>query len=226
MSKKVVRQSLSDQLYEGVKRDLMNGKYEPGSRITISGLAEEYGTSITPVREAVFRLVSEHALQARAATSFQVPQPNAEQLLEVQAIRCELEGRAAFEAAGLATPKDLEDLYRLQERFIAAAARDPAEASILNRDFHFAVLRLSGMPLLTGLCENMWVLIGPTLRLFHDRMPLRKSGGSDHRHHKLLAALEAKDKDLSRQAMQEDIIWAETLIREVGAEISGKASVE
>lgn len=220
MAGKVVRQSLSEQLYQSLRLALMNGQYEPGERLTISGLAEEYGTSITPVREAIFRLVSERALQMRAATSFQVPRFDTAQLLEVQAIRIELEGRAAYEAAGRITPKELDELRAIHAKFIAAAARDPAKASILNRDFHFALLRMSNMPLLMGLCENMWTLIGPLLRLFHIRMPVREIASDEHKHHELLDALAAGDQERSRKAIQEDIGWAEDLIREIGQELA------
>jgi len=203
----------------------MNGQFEPGERLTISGLAEEYGTSITPVREAIFRLVSERALQMRAATSFQVPRFDTAQLLEVQTIRIELEGRAAYEAAGRITPKELDQLGVIHRQFIAAAAQDPAKASILNRDFHFALLRMSHMPMLVGLCENMWTLIGPVLRLFHIRMPVREIASDEHKHHELLAALAAGDRERSRKAIQEDIAWAQDLILQIGAELSeGRAA--
>ncbi len=224
MAKKIVRQSLSAQLYESLRLALMNGQYAPGHRLTIAGLAEEYGTSITPVREAIFRLVSERALEMRAATSVQVPRFSTEQLLEIQAIRVELEGRAAFEAAKRVTPGDLEELRAIHARFIAAAARDPAAASLLNRDFHFAVLRLSGMPIMEGVCETMWTLIGPFLLIFHQRMPVREIAGEEHKHHELLDALAAGDSERSRQAIRDDIIWAEDLIRETGDEIAAKAS--
>lgn len=218
MVQKVVRQSLSSQLYESLRLALMNGQYVPGHRLTIAALAEAYGTSITPVREAIFRLVSERALEMRAATYVQVPRFSTEQLLEVQAVRFELEGRAAWEAAGRVSPADLSELRALQARFIAAAARDPAEASVLNRNFHFAVLRLSGMPILEGICESMWTLIGPFLRTFHIRVPVRDIASEDHKHHELLAALAAGDRDRSRRAMQEDITWGINLVRAVGAE--------
>ncbi|SIS69014.1 GntR family transcriptional regulator [Paracoccus saliphilus] len=220
MDKKIVRLNLSAQLYESLRLALMNGQYEPGHRLTIAGLAEEYGTSITPVREAIFRLVSERALQMRAATSFQVPRFDTVQLLEIQAIRQELEGRAAYEAAARITPEELDELREIHARFIAAAARDPAKASILNRNFHFALLRMSGMPLLVGLCENMWTLIGPLLRLFHIRMPVREIASDEHKHHELLDALASGNQERSRKAIQEDIAWAEDLIREIGAELS------
>lgn len=225
MDKKIVRQNLSAQLYESLRLALMNGQYEPGHRLTIAGLAEEYGTSITPVREAIFRLVSERALQMRAATSFQVPRFDTAQLLEIQAIRCELEGRAAFEAAVRITPEELNELREIHARFIVAAACDPARASILNRDFHFALLRMSGMPLLVGLCENMWTLIGPLLRLFHMRMPVREIASDEHKHHELLDALAEGDQERSRKAIQEDIAWAEDLIRDIGAELSDGAAM-
>lgn len=226
MADKLSRKSLSTQLYENLRMALMNGQYEPGHRLTISGLAEEYETSITPVREAIFRLVSERALEMRAATSVMVPRFTTSQLLEIQTIRLELEGRAAYEAAARVTLADLDDLRARHARFIIAAARDPAEASLLNRDFHFAVLRLSGMPLLESVCETMWTLIGPFLRLFHDRMPVREIASDEHKHHELLAALAAGDGARSRRAMQEDIAWAENLIRSTGTQLSIEAAAE
>jgi DNA-binding GntR family transcriptional regulator len=224
MAEKLVRESLSTQLYVSLRLALMNGQYEPGHRFTISGLAEEYGTSITPVREAIFRLVSERALEMRAATSVQVPRFSTDQLLEIQAVRYELEGRAAYEAAARATAAKLDELEQIHARFIIAAGRDPGEASLLNRDFHFALLRLSGMPILEGICENMWTLIGPILRLFHIRMPVRDIASDQHKHHEILAALRAGDRERSRRAIQEDIAWAEDLIRRLGDELAAETT--
>ena len=216
MAGKIVRASLSAQLYANLRLALMNGQYEPGHRFTIEGLAEEYGTSITPVREAIFRLVSEHALEMRAATSVQVPNLGPKELREVQKIRYDLEGRAAYEAAGRITADELEELHAIHARFVTAAGRDPAEASLLNRDFHFAVMRFSGMPLLESICESMWTLIGPFLRTFHIRIPVREIVGEDHRHHSLMIALAAGDREACRMAMQEDIAWAEKFIDDIG----------
>ncbi len=169
-------------------------------------------------------MVSERALQMRAATSFQVPHFDTGQLMEIQAIRAELEGRAAFEAAGRITPKELDQLREIHAKFIAAASKDPAKASNLNRDFHFALLSMSRMPLLVGMCENMWTLIGPVLRVFHIRMPVREISSDEHKHHELLDALSAGDRERSRKAIQEDIYWADDLILQVGEELSKNSS--
>lgn len=216
--KPVTRDNLSTQLYNNLRSALMDGQYAPGQRLTISGIAEEYGTSITPVREAIFRLVSERALEMRAATSVQVPDQSPESLREIQRIRVELEGLAVFKVAQTITKAELKELRAINADFIKAAATDPEKASLLNRDFHFALLRMANMPLLEGICENMWVLMGPFLRTFHDRMPVRQISGEDHKHYELLAALEAGDPERSRLSMQDDIRWGEEMVRMLEAE--------
>ena len=65
--------NLSDQVYGSVRNALVEGRYEPGQRITIARLAKELGVSGTPVREAIFRLVTERALEMKAATEIRVP---------------------------------------------------------------------------------------------------------------------------------------------------------
>ena len=54
----------------------------------------------SPVREAIFRLVSEQALEMKAATAIHVPLLDSERLQEIQLIRVQLEGVAAERAAG------------------------------------------------------------------------------------------------------------------------------
>lgn len=218
VGKPISRENLSTQLYNNLRTSLMDGQYAPGQRLTISGIAEEYGTSITPVREAIFRLVSERALEMRAATSVQVPDLSPSSLREVQRIRLELEGLAAYRAAELITKDELAALKTINKDFIKAAGNDPEKASLLNRDFHFAILRLAQMPILEGICENMWVLMGPFLRTFHDRMPVRQLSSDNHKHYDLIAALEAGDPERSRLSMQEDIRWGEEVVRALESE--------
>jgi Transcriptional regulators len=213
--KPVAKENLSAQLYAQLRRALMDGLLSPGERLTIASVAEQFGTSITPVREAIFRLVSERALEMRAATSIHVPRLDPGQLREIQAIRIQLEGTAAARAAEVITPEQIGELEALQAAFIEAARTDPAQASVLNRDFHFALLRIADMPILEGIVENMWVLMGPFLRLFHDRTPKRELSESEHKHHDVLVALRAHDAEGARRAIQEDIRWGENLIRQL-----------
>lgn len=210
--KQVNKDNLSARIYAQMRSALMNGQFEPGERLTISALAEQFGTSITPVREAIFRLVSERALEMRAATAVHVPHLDAGRLREVQLIRVELEGAAAERAAQLITEKQLAELTKIHQRFLSAAARDPAQASLLNRDFHFALLHVANMPILEGIVENAWVLMGPFLRMFHVHIPKRELSADEHLHHQVLEALRKRDAKGARAAIQDDIRWGNVLI--------------
>lgn len=208
----VSKDNLSARIYAQMRGALMNGQFEPGERLTISALAEQFGTSITPVREAIFRLVSERALEMRAATAVHVPHLDAGRLREVQLIRIELEGAAAERAAQVITEKQLAELTEIHQRFLSAAAHDPAEASLRNRDFHFGLLRVAGLPILESIVENAWVLMGPFLRMFHVHIPKRELSADEHLHHKVLEALRRRDARGARAAIQDDIRWGNVLI--------------
>lgn len=210
--KQLSRASLSQQLYDDLRQSLMDGRFRPGQRLTIAGFAEQYGTSITPVREAISRLASERALEVRAATSILVPKLTPMDLREIVAIRVHLEGMAARRVAEIVSDAQIADFERLNGQFIKAAATDPEAASRKNRDFHFLILKLAQMPYVESICESMWTLMGPFLRTFHEEIPVRQLTGSNHRHFHFIDALKARDPDAAEKAMQDDIRWSDVLV--------------
>src|SRR5712692_1982709 len=60
--KKFDRQTLTEQAYAQIKKSLIGGKFRPGQLMAIRILAESYGISATPIREALQRLVAEKLL--------------------------------------------------------------------------------------------------------------------------------------------------------------------
>ena len=210
--KVLVKESLSEQIYRSLRLGLMDGEYRPGQRLTISSVAEQYGTSITPVREAIFRLASEQALEVKAATSVVVPDLTSRNLREIVAIRKDLEGMAAHRVGQIATTAMIDDLDAQNAAFIKAAVSNPREAAQANRDFHFLILRFAEMPYVEAVCENMWALMGPFLRTFHEEVPARRLTADNHLHFRFIAALKAGDAHAARAAMQDDIAWSDELI--------------
>ncbi|MFC3058626.1 GntR family transcriptional regulator [Paenirhodobacter populi] len=208
----VIKENLSEQIYRSLRLSLMDGEYRPGERLTISAVAEHYGTSITPVREAIFRLASERALEVKAATSVIVPNLTTRDLREIVAIRKDLEGMAAYRTGQIATARMIEELEAQNALFSKAAAQSPREAAQANRDFHFMILRFSEMPYVEAICENMWTLMGPFLRTFHEEIPIRRLTADNHQHFRFLSAVHAGDPVGAREAMQADIAWSEELI--------------
>lgn len=223
----VEKENLSMQIYRQIRRALMDGQFEPGQRLRIAALADALGTSITPVRESIFRLVSEQALEIKAATAVHVPLLDPDKVREIQLVRIQLEGAAAARAASVITDAQLRQLDTLQAAFIKAAKTDAKRASEHNRDFHFAILQIAGLPMVEAIVENMWVLMGPLLHVFHTTMPKRQISGKQHRHYEVLSALRARDPAAARAALQQDIEWGSMLVDWLEARIAaGEANVK
>lgn len=110
------------------------GVYRPGDRLVESELAERFGVSRTPVREALQRLETQ-SLLARDGRSLIVASLDHNQLAELYVVRSELEGLAARLAARHATPEEISVLMEMvvEDR---ALLNDPGLLSRANRRFH------------------------------------------------------------------------------------------
>lgn len=205
--KPIKKENLSIRVYHEIRNALINGQYEPGERLIIGELAKEMGVSITPVREAIFRLISEQALEIQTATAIYVPYVNSEKYWEIQQIRFHLEGMGAAEAAKKISKKELDNLIALQKEFVAHTASDPKRAASLNREFHFAILEASKMPVLINTVQALWIITGPILKIFHVKTSNLDYSGGRHRHEAILTALAARDPEAATLAIQEDLMW-------------------
>lgn len=110
------------------------GVYKPGDRLVESELAERFGVSRTPIREALQRLETQ-SLLARDGRSLIVASLDHSQLSELYVVRSELEGLAARLAARHATHEEIEVLEQMIEEDRALVG-DPAALSRANRRFH------------------------------------------------------------------------------------------
>lgn len=197
--------SLSQRVYGALREELIKGNFKPGQRLVMQDLADQLGTSITPVREACMRLVSEGGLKLRSGRFAIVPPLTLDRYMEVRMMRLELEGLAAEIAARNATADDIANLYRIHPLYTIADNRgDPNEAFRLNRQFHFSVYRLSRMDLLVDHIENLWMSMGPMLTVFFTDGK-RTYFGSDV-HKRVIECIEAQDGRGAREAIREDII--------------------
>lgn len=196
--------SLSQRAYAVLREGLISGRFRPGQRFLMKELAEQLGTSITPVREACMRLVSERGLDLQSGRFVLVPELSLSRYLEIKTIRLALEGLAAELAAGHAKSGDITRLEKLHAKFAAAVAGGRSEGSIeTNREFHFAVYRLAGMDMLTAQIEGLWVSMGPILNVFYNNVPTGYLGGE---HLAVIKALRRNDPVGARTSMQDDIM--------------------
>lgn len=196
---KAQRTSLTMQVEASLKSALIIGALKPGARLITKEIADQLGTSITPVREALLRLVSAGALQATPAQAFLVPEVTLARYNEVNQIRKNLEGMAARAASQNMTKDKMRELHSLAEAFNEALKTGNTELTLqANRAFRFSVYQQAGMPTLTALIEQLWVQIGPCFNYLY---PASDDLMRGHNYSDLLSALEEGDGFASERAL-------------------------
>jgi DNA-binding GntR family transcriptional regulator len=120
--------------YRLILQAIDGGVYRPGDRLVESELAERFGMSRTPIREALQRLETQ-SLLVRDGRSLIVASLDHNQTAELYVVRFELEGLAARLAARHATDEEVRVL-RSMVRDDRALLGDPAALARANRRFH------------------------------------------------------------------------------------------
>jgi GntR family transcriptional regulator, colanic acid and biofilm gene transcriptional regulator len=200
---KAQRTSLTMQVEASLKSALIIGALKPGARLITKEIADQLGTSITPVREALLRLVSAGALHATPAQAFLVPEVCKARFTEINHIRKNLEGMAVRAASKNMTAGKIHELRILAEAFSEAVKTGNTELTLQsNRVFRFAVYHYAEMPTLTAIIEQLWVRIGPCFNYLYPSSP-ELSRGYDYGY--LISALENGDENGCENAICQTI---------------------
>lgn len=201
----IVRATVHERVYEELRELLMRGRFAPGQPLTIGELADVFGTSAQPVRDAIRQLVAEKALEALPNRSVRVRVLDAERLEDIRLVRRTIEGLAAELAAKRATEDDIAHLSDIVAREKEADDEVRAEASVRqNRDFHFFLYRLSSSTTLPPIIESLWLQIGPYIRQAAEIFDAREGRGAEY-HFEALAALKRGDSAGVRRSIEGDI---------------------
>ncbi|BDA87116.1 GntR family transcriptional regulator [Aureimonas sp. SA4125] len=196
------RSSLYEGVYARLALALTEGALKPDDKLRIRTLSDQFGVSVTPVRDAILRLVEAHALEWRGPKDIRVPRMTARQLDEVRLIRLRLEGLAARLAAqNIDRPGLLALAGVVADNERARSAGNIAAAVRLNREFHFSICEAAGLPVLRGMIQSLWLRMGPLIASVYEL-----GGEAMIRHHyDILRAIEEGDGDAADTAIQADI---------------------
>ncbi|KRR07962.1 GntR family transcriptional regulator [Bradyrhizobium jicamae] len=206
-SPSVAQEAVKDQVYRHLRDGLMAGRFAPGQRLTIRGLAEALGSSPMPVDEALRRLQAEGAFEFSGTARFSVGQLSEPQLRDVRDARVALEGLLAERAASRMTRVDDAEVTQLYGRLqVAADAVDGSAYLWMNFAFHRRIYQIAQAPMILGAVENFWLLIGPCFVLVApDAAHLQRSMDA---HRRILDALLDRDTPAARAAVTDDIMQA------------------
>lgn len=175
--------------------------YKPGDRLVESELAERFGVSRTPVREALQRLETQ-SLLTRDGRSLMVASLDHTQLSELYVVRGELEGLAARLAAKHATPEEVQVLRDMLNED-QVLRDDPLALSRANKRFHKQIHLASHNRFLVQQLD----LVHRSMALLATTSILAEGRGADTlaEHEEIVAAIEAGDGDAAYQALREHI---------------------
>lgn len=201
--KPLPRATLPDEIYRRTRELILDGGIAPGELVTIQGLADAFGVSAMPVREALQRLTAERALTIVSGRSVGIPDLSADKLRDLYRVRLEIETMAAGWAAGRLQPRDLRQLESLVGTMGKAVAdANPHQYVRANHEFHFVIYRASGSSTLLSIIEGLWLQVSPYFHLLHG------SGNyamANQEHERALAAFKRNDSAGAAVAIRADI---------------------
>ena len=211
------RTTVQDGVYQQLRHALMVGSFDPGQSLTIASLAEAFGTSNMPVREALRRLAAENALEISQNGSACVPVVTRARLDDLCQARVAVEGLAAELGSPRLTRADIAELEQITADQRAIGSKDIIyELISKNQQFHFTIYRASGSEVLFQLIETLWLRFGPYMRLLSNHVaPSMRAGSMEPsgRHVSIIAALRDGDFLRARDEVIADIRTTQETLR-------------
>jgi len=199
---RIDQSKLRENVYYALRDAFTRGEFAPGDTVNLRGLADQLGTSMTPVREAVRRLVAEGALIDTPSRTLIVPPFDTTRMQDLKKARLALEAIVLDQAIDRMDAETLDDIERM-----LTADRSPDQTTPdlqQNHDFHFTLYRKSGSAVLLPLVEALWLQYGAYLNLvIHDAAAAQID---EHKHHReIVQALRRGNREAAHAALVADI---------------------
>ncbi len=193
-------------VYERLRDAILRGELADGSRLSQVQLAERYGVSRIPIREALRRLQAESLVVATPYHPFVVRKVSPAQVVELLDVRVALEDlvltrREAFTAAEIA------DLRRINERMKKAGGGSSWFG--LDREFHRVLAGPS--TLIIEMIED----VRDRVRKYSDLMVSASTGRTTAtlEHESIIDALEAGEMDTAREMMHQHVLQSRLFVK-------------
>jgi len=211
-------QTLREKILESIREAILKGTLKPGERVSEPELAERFGISRTPIREAFRQLESEGYLVVIPRKGAVVASLSERDVIEFYAIKSILEGYAARIAAERMSERDLERLETINIKLQQIAADGDIKTFFrVHNEFHDLFIKSSGNDKLAELI-NQLVLKFNRLRLASLSQPGRMEI-SVQEHRKIIEAFRKHDGEQADNLVRRTAtIGAEVLIQSLAQE--------
>jgi DNA-binding GntR family transcriptional regulator len=210
VAKKTILKSIRDQIYEAIQESIINNAYKPGEELQIDRLAEDFGVSTTPIREALIRLESSGLVHLIPNKGARVTAFREEDVRDTWEIRKLLEPYAAGLTAGLTAGLDVNrEIEELNAAFVTLE-RGRQDANLYTQSdirLHGLLYRHLSNELLKETLHNI-LRRSMRMRYFAEDMSWmhdRVVGEVISEHKQILQALATGDREQTVEAVRRHI---------------------
>ncbi len=205
MINRIAPTALYQEVAERLRQRIFAHELPPGTWIDEQKLAEQYGISRTPLREALKVLASEGLVTLKPRRGCYVTEISAQDLDDIFPLMAMLEGRCAAEAVKRARPADIEALKAIHETLERSAREGRIEAFFeANQEFHRKIQELSGNRWMLSVIQDLRKVL--KLSRLHSLSLEGRLQQSLEEHRAILAAIAGKDAGKAEAAMHDHLL--------------------
>ena len=207
---KITTVTLRQKVYEQLRSKILGAELLPGEIISLRGLADKFGVSILPVREAVWQLESEKIVVVESNKRIQVNHLTSEDFKEVLNLRLLLECEAVDKACKLRPPKAIPRVERILAGMEKHVGVNHKAYIKKNDEFHKTIYTYANSPLLIDLIQQLLARVNPYIYLY--AIDQRDLTDALQCHHDMLTGFTNGDSKTTIEALQRDLKGAAQFI--------------
>jgi DNA-binding GntR family transcriptional regulator len=207
---KITTVTLRQKVYDQLRTKILGAELLPGEVISLRGLAEQFGVSLLPVREAVWQLESENILVVESNRKIQVNHLTRSQFREVLNLRLLLESEAVEKACLLRPEKAVARVEKILNSMKKTVGINHRAYIKKNDEFHKTIYSYAGSPLLMELIQRLLARVNPYIYLHAiENRDLSSAIGC---HAEMFEGFSSGDGELTTRALHKDLTDAADFI--------------
>jgi len=206
---KISVKTLRQEVYDQLRDKIISAEILPGQTISLRELAQKFGVSLMPVREALWQLESEKIIVIETNKRIRVNTLTAKEMEEALRLRLMLESTAAERACDLRPEEAIPKVKHLLESMDTYVDR-PKIFMRRNTQFHLTIYSYADSPLLLEIINRLWARVFPYVFTYF--FMTQDNSTAMGRHREMFQGLAEKNKKKLTDALREDLEAAAAII--------------
>lgn len=213
--------TLTELVYEDIKRDILSGGISPGSKISLEDTASRLDVSLTPVREALTKLQQEGIVQYIPRAGWRASKLSKKTYLKYRELQMVLELTLTELALPHVTDETIDKMDAANQKLqycIDHLPQDELPQALLqiNDSIHMMLFSCYDNEIMTKALQNVWNMMGYYRLVLFGTPYFREIGYKDHA--QLIAALRGKDAQAVYKAMEQHLVNGPLCLEDVFCE--------